>query len=224
MLAQTHRLPRPLVEVADRVSRRIGALGGGDQRRPEPAASAAPGLVEVALLRSAAQESAHVASVLRRAHLVEGVPWTDMAVVVRGSGRADSMRRLLAQAGVPVDAGSAETPVRDESAVRPLLTLLEEALALARAEGAGGEHVIDPVRATDLVLSPLGGSDTVGLRRLRRVLRQEELASGRRPRQRRAARRAAAEPRARPGPRLGGPPGRAGRRCVAGRGPRCCGR
>ncbi len=119
-----------------------------------------------------------MAALLRRAHLVEGVPWTDMAVVVRGSGRADTMRRLLGQSGVPVQAGSAETPVRDESAVRPLLHLLEESIAVARAEHRGEQHVIDPVRAADLVVSPIGGSDTVGLRRLRRVLRQDELASG----------------------------------------------
>ena len=165
--------------VADRVSRRIGALGGGEQRRMTPATDdPARGTVEVALLRSAAQETAHVAALLRRAHLVEGVPWTDMAVVVRGSGRADTMRRLLGQAGVPVEAGSAETPVRDESAVRPLLHLLEESIAIARAEHRGETHTIDPVRAADLVLSPVGGSDTVGLRRLRRLLRQDELASG----------------------------------------------
>ena len=138
----------------------------------------ARGTVEVALLRSAAQETAHVAALLRRAHLVEGVPWTDMAVVVRGSGRADTMRRLLGQAGVPVEAGSAEAPVRDESAVRPLLHLLEESIEIARAEHRGESHAIDPVRAADLVLSPVGGSDTVGLRRLRRLLRQDELAAG----------------------------------------------
>ena len=88
------------------------------------------------------------------------------------------MRRLLGQAGVPVQAGSAETPVRDESAVRPLLHLLEESIDIARSEHRGETHVIDPVRAADLVLSPVGGSDTVGLRRLRRLLRQDELASG----------------------------------------------
>ena len=88
------------------------------------------------------------------------------------------MRRLLGQAGVPVQAGTAETPVRDESAVRPLLHLLEESIAIARAEHRGEPHVIDPVRAADLVVSPIGGSDTVGLRRLRRMLRQDELASG----------------------------------------------
>lgn len=179
VLDRTHRLGTALVGVADRVSRRIGALGGGEQRRlTSAAADPSRGTVEVALLRSAAQETAHVAALLRRAHLVQGVPWTDMAVVVRGSGRADTMRRLLGQAGVPVEAGSAETPVRDESAVRPLLHLLEESIEMARAEHRGETHVIDPVRAADLVLSPIGGSDTVGLRRLRRLLRQDELASG----------------------------------------------
>ena len=109
-----------------------------------------------------------------------------MAVVVRGSARAATMRRTLAQAGVPVTAATAETPVRDEVAVRPMLALLEEAVALARDPG----HVVDPVRVADLVLSPIGGSDAVGLRRLRRLLRQEELADGRRPVERRAAVRA----------------------------------
>jgi superfamily I DNA/RNA helicase/RecB family exonuclease len=179
VLHRSHRLGTAMVGVADRVSRRIGALGGGEQRRLTPAGSQPErGTVEVALLRSAAQESAHVAALLRRAHLVEGLPWTDMAVVVRGSARADVMRRLLGQAGVPVQAGSAETPVRDESAVRPLLHLLEESLGVARGEHRGEQHVIDPVRAADLVLSPIGGSDTVGLRRLRRLLRQDELGSG----------------------------------------------
>src|SRR6476661_5899526 len=178
VLEHGHRLGPALHAVAERVSRRIGALGGGDQRRHEPDASGGDQRVAVALLRSAAQEASHVGSLLRRAHLVEGVPWTDMAVIVRGSGRADTMRRTLAQAGVPVSAGTAETPVRDESAVRPLLAILQESLAVARAEVAGGHHAIDPTVAADLVLSAVGGSDAVGLRRLRRVLRQDELASG----------------------------------------------
>ncbi|HKX69039.1 MAG TPA: ATP-dependent helicase, partial [Intrasporangium sp.] len=172
VLHRGHRLPEAVVAVADRVTRRIGALGGGEQRRFTACGSTAP--VDVALLRSVAQETSHIAAVLRRAHLVEGMPWTDMAVVVRGSARAATLRRALAQAGVPVTAATSETPVRDEVAVRPMLLLLEEAVAVARDPG----HVVHPVRVADLLLSPIGGSDTVGLRRLRRVLRQEELAGG----------------------------------------------
>jgi superfamily I DNA/RNA helicase/RecB family exonuclease len=173
VLGQGHRLPVSLAAVAERVSRRIGALGGGEQRRPG-SVDLPSARVGVALLRSASQETSHIASLLRRAHLVEGIPWNDMAVIVRGTGRAATMRRALGHEGVPVAAATAETPVRDEGSVRPLLALLQEATALVRSPG----HVVDPVRVADLLLSPLGGSDTVGLRRLRRVLRQDELAAG----------------------------------------------
>lgn len=176
VLAVSARLPEPVAAAVSRVSRRIGALGGGAQRTVSTRDGG--GSVEVALLRSVAQEAGHIGSLLRRAHLVEGVGWNEMAVIVRGSGRAATLRRMLSGAGVPVTAPATETPVRDETAVRPLLALLEEVLAIARADAAGAEHVIDPVRAADLVVSPIGGSDAVGLRRLRRLLRHDELSVG----------------------------------------------
>ncbi|MDN5776879.1 MAG: UvrD-helicase domain-containing protein, partial [Humibacillus sp.] len=179
VLGASARLPEPVAAATLRVSRRIGALGGGAQRgaasRPDPAGA---GSVDVALLRSVAQEASHIGSLLRRAHLVEGVAWNEMAVIVRGSGRAATLRRLLASGGVPVTAPATETPVRDETAVRPLLAILEESLAISRARHFGAPHTIDPDRCADLVLSPIGGSDAVSLRRLRRLLRHDELAAG----------------------------------------------
>ncbi|MEO5743417.1 MAG: PD-(D/E)XK nuclease family protein, partial [Terracoccus sp.] len=65
-----------------------------------------------------------------------------------------------------------------ETAVRPLLVILEEALAISRARHSGSAHTMDPVRAADLMLSPIGGADAVGLRRLRRLLRHDELGAG----------------------------------------------
>ncbi|MGN6753853.1 MAG: PD-(D/E)XK nuclease family protein, partial [Intrasporangium sp.] len=79
---------------------------------------------------------------------------------------------------VPLATATAETPVRDEIAVRPLLTILREALAVARSGQGGQDHAIDPTVASDLVTSPLGGADAVALRRLRRMLRREELEAG----------------------------------------------
>lgn len=179
VLGVSARLPESVAAAVLRVSRRIGALGGGAQRGAAARAGVGSvGSVDVALLRSVAQEASHIGSLLRRAHLVEGVPWNEMAVIVRGSGRAATLRRLLASGGVPVTAPATETPVRDETAVRPLLVILEEALAISRARHAGALHTIDPVRAADLVLSPIGGSDAVSLRRLRRLLRHDELAAG----------------------------------------------
>ena len=73
------------------------------------------------------------------------MPWSDMAVVVRGQGRTATMRRVLVAAGVPVAGTATDLPVRDEVAVRPLLALLEVVLDLARAPS----DVLDAALAVD---------------------------------------------------------------------------
>lgn len=171
VLAVGHRLPARVAEVSGRVASRVGALGGGQQRGAS--AVDAQGSVEVAVLRSAAQEAAFVAHALRRAHLVDGLAWSELAVVVRGAARLTTLRRVLAARGVPVGGPDSETPVREEPAARPLLTLLRLAVAQARSEG---EPAVEDV--VDLLTSPLLGGDAVTLRRLRRALRAQELADG----------------------------------------------
>ncbi|MGV1007063.1 MAG: ATP-dependent helicase [Dermatophilaceae bacterium] len=172
VLRTAYRQPRRLHEVRGRVVTRIGATGGGAQR--DTATDREGGQVEVALLRAVAQEGAHIASVLRRAHLLDGVAWAEMAVIVRGQGRGASLRRVLSAAGVPLAPPTTDLPVRDEVAVRPLLALLELCLRLARDPGA----LVTPTEAVDLLRSPVGGCDAVRLRRLRRHLRRAELDSG----------------------------------------------
>jgi len=171
-LATSYRQPRALREVTHRVTRRIGALGGGAHRELEHVPEG--GRADVHLLRATSQEAALIAAELRAAHLLDRIPWSEMAVVVRGQGRTSTLRRVLMAAGVPVAVPSTEVPVRDEVAVRPLLALLEVALNVA----TGHPDPIDSQTAVDAVLSPIGGADAVGLRRLRRALRRDELESG----------------------------------------------
>ncbi len=171
-LATSHRQPLALREVSARVTRRIGALAGGAHRGLEHLPDG--GRADVRLLRSTSQEAALIAAELRSAHLLGGTPWSQMAVIVRGQGRTSTLRRVLTSAGVPVAVPSAEVPVRDEVAVRPLLALLEVALRVA----SGEPDPIDAQTAVEVVLSPIGGADAVGLRRLRRALRRAELDSG----------------------------------------------
>ena len=171
-LGTSYRQPQVLREVSLRVSRRIGALAAGAHRRLEEVAPG--GRAEVRLLRATSQEAALIAAELRSAHLLGDMAWSEMAVIVRGQGRTGTLRRVLMAAGVPVSVPSAEVPVRDEVAVRPLLALLEVALNVA----AGRPDPIDAHTAVDAVLSPIGGADAVGLRRLRRALRRDELDSG----------------------------------------------
>jgi superfamily I DNA/RNA helicase/RecB family exonuclease len=171
-LATSYRQPTALREVTHRVTRRIGAVGGGTQRELEHVPEG--GRVDVRLLRATSQEAALIAAELRQAHLLDRMPWSDMAVIVRGQGRTSTLRRVLVAAGVPVAVPATEVAVRDEMAVRPLLALLEVALNLA----AGTPDPIDTGTAVDVVLSPIGGADAVGLRRLRRALRRDELDRG----------------------------------------------
>ena len=94
------------------------AAAGGDapDRRPGCAARAGTGRMVAAprsgrpatsrCTRSApsASESAYVAHRLREAHLLDGVPWDRMAVIVKSTAlRLPSLRRALHQAGVPTE-------------------------------------------------------------------------------------------------------------------------
>ena len=171
-LGTSYRQPQALREVSLRVTRRIGALAGGAHRRLDQVPSG--GRAEVCLLRTTSQEAELIAARLRAAHLLDGMPWSEMAVIVRGQGRTSTLRRVLMAAGVPVAVPSTDVPVRDEVAVRPLLALLEVALRV----GSGEPEALDAQTAVDVVLSPIGGADAVGLRRLRRALRRDELDSG----------------------------------------------
>ena len=90
------------------------------------------GRVEVYTYPTPGTELDNIADILRRAHLEDGVPWREMAVLVRAGARSiPTVRRTLTAAGVPLDIDGDDLPLRHEPAVTPLLTALR---AVARAE------------------------------------------------------------------------------------------
>jgi superfamily I DNA/RNA helicase/RecB family exonuclease len=136
-------------------------LGGHRDLRPLP--SIPRGKIRVVIASSASQEATVVADALRRAHLHDAVPWSSMAVLVRSViGQVPLLRRALAATGVPSVVAGDELPLEAEPGVRPLLLLLRCAL---HPETLGEEA------AVELLAGPLGGTDALGLRRLRRALR-----------------------------------------------------
>ncbi|GHG40448.1 helicase UvrD [Streptomyces zaomyceticus] len=82
------------------------------------------GRVEAHTYPTASAEAENIADLLRRAHLEDGVPWQDMAVLTRAAATLPSLRRALTSAGVPVETDAADTPLRHEPAVAPLLLAL----------------------------------------------------------------------------------------------------
>ena len=163
-----HRMA-PAVELA--VSRLVGRLpGAGPQRRLAAVPDGPPGAVQVRLLRSVAAEAAWVADQLRRAHLIDGVPWSQMAVLVRSTVRSlPALRRALLAAGVPVAVPREELPLIRQPAVWPFVALLRAAAV---------PESVDEDAAAALLGSPLGGADPLALRRLRRGLRRLAIAAG----------------------------------------------
>lgn len=170
VLTTQHRMPEDLATAARRVADRIGVSTGTAHRATT--ASRPGGGCAVVTVRTTAQETAYVADRLRRAHLLEGVPWSRMAVIARSRGRHDGLRRGFASAGVPVVVPGGTLPLRDEPVVRALLTAF--AVALRDAAPDGQQPGPTPEEAVDLVTSVLGGADPVTLLRLRRALRVRE--------------------------------------------------
>ncbi len=166
-----------LLAASRRVASRLPAAPGADNLAAQrdhraliPLPDADPGTVRVVIAASVTQEAALIADTLRRAHLIDGVSWSAMAVLVRSASRqVPLLQRVLAAAGVPVAVAGDELPLAAEPGTRPLLTLLGCALR----PGA-----LDDQTAAELLTGPLGGTDALGLRRLRRALRAAAQAAG----------------------------------------------
>jgi superfamily I DNA/RNA helicase/RecB family exonuclease len=180
-----HTDGRPAGRVSLGVSRRSGAEllrisrvvaeglpGPWEHRRLVAGESADPGSAEVHVFGSAAVEAAYLADVLRRAHLLEGVPWSQMAIVVRTAGALGPLRRALASAGVPVGVSSDDLPLAAQPAVAPFLGVMRALLPRPGTDPAEGIEVgLDEPVAEALLASPLGGATVLDLRRLRRAVR-----------------------------------------------------
>lgn len=188
LLAATRLLTRrmPLTRLPSakvRAHRELGAVREG-------------GSVEAYTYPTASTELDNIADLLRRAHLEDGVPWSEMAVLVRAGGRTlPSLRRALTSAGVPLEVDGDDLALRHEPAAGPLLTALravaEAAVRAGAAEAAEAREApgdadapespapwLDTETALTLLASPLGAMDAADLRRLGRALRDEERAAG----------------------------------------------
>lgn len=197
-LRTTRRFGPRLLVASQRVAGRLALPGSIPEEArtaflaPESARNdLGDGRVLVRTFDTERAEAEHLADLLRRAHLEDGVAWDEMAVLVR-SGRASipPLRRALGAAGVPVEVASDEVPLVRDPAVLPLLDALRAVVNLDNEET---EQVaphdgwsVDPGRAEALLLGPLGGLDAGDVRRLARRLRAREKeqsrAEGRTPR------------------------------------------
>lgn len=164
-----------LSKVLARVSRQIDTARAGRQRKSlseviavsdDATSEPAEPSVDVRVFSQQTGESAWLARRLRELHLFEGYQWSELAVVARSRATLDEVAVALANESVPVQILGAQSALRDEFASRNLLILADLAL---------NPRAIDARFAVELLTSVFCGLDTLGIRRLRRSLRREEL-------------------------------------------------
>ncbi len=113
---------------------RLPARTVREHREPIPAGGPG-GRVEVLTYPTPGAETDNIADLLRRAHLEDGLPWREMAVLVKAGARSlPLLRRAFTAAGVPVEIDGDDLPLREEPAVAPLLLALRVAARGALAE------------------------------------------------------------------------------------------
>ncbi|WP_157427958.1 UrvD/REP family ATP-dependent DNA helicase [Agromyces salentinus] len=171
-LPLVHRGRPGIAEMLTGVRSHIGTALGGSHRAAALARShdvdALAPLLGIEAPSSASQSLA-IASLLRERHLLDGVPWSQMAVVLRSGADVPAVERALALADVPTAGVATGLALRDAPAAAALLTACSVVL---------GREPLTADLAVTLLTGPLGRLDGVGLRRLRLALRHEELAAG----------------------------------------------
>ncbi len=185
--------PAPSIEVLDRRYRhtpvtsrifagfaeRIGVAEGAWQHRAAVSARATRTEVEATVGQtipevakaeagSIHEEATLVAGYLRRLHLLESVPWSQLAVIARSSATLATVERALNRAGIPT---ATNAPVRatDDSTVQAILTLAQLAQSDPKVWSLGAVQRV--------LASELFGVDALKFRRLRRSMVHADIAA-----------------------------------------------
>lgn len=144
-----------------------------DEHRNPISMSNDPGIVRIQKFDSDGSQAAHIADQIIRKHVQDGVPWSEMAVVVRSAVVSlPAIYRALISAGVPVEIAADEIPLHQDPAIEPLITMLK---------------VVDEPRALtaelaqSILTGPFGRLDVVDLRRFGRYLRDLDRKAGKIP-------------------------------------------
>lgn len=169
-LTVNYRSTAPIVSWVDSVARRL------DTPAPElvsvtaaasisaSAAAPTPDSPEILYAIDAGAEIDCVVSTLRYAHLVRGVPWSDMAIICRTvQPYMGALRRGCHAAGIPISVERTDLPLAQTYPVTSLFAVIELS-----------HPTCPPGRALDALYSAIGGMEMSEGRRLIWALRTYE--------------------------------------------------
>ena len=121
--------------------------------------------IDIGKFASPSQAAQHIANHLRRAHLEDGLPWSQMAILVRTPGdQVSALARACAINGVPLSIDSQAAALAENPAVRPILDIAELIINPSLLTTAHWPKI------EELLLTEFGGADSIGLRQMRLAL------------------------------------------------------
>jgi len=124
---------------------------------------------KVAALSSASEEANYIAHQFRSAHLKDGVPWSQMAVILRSPGaQVAALSRAFASNQIPVEIDAAANSLADNPAIRPIITIAQIALGEIQLHASNWDQ-IEP-----LLYSEFAGADAISIRQMRIALTKEQ--------------------------------------------------
>lgn len=143
-----------------------GALDESSFRKYREPESTPGGEVQVLTFDSAISEAEHVANIVRTAHLVDGIDYSDIAVLTRRSGEAhrilvQAMNRFEVPARVPLE----QIMLIEHAAVNHVAQAVDICVAISKGQELRPEDVIT------FLQGPIINLDPSGLRRFGRNLR-----------------------------------------------------
>ena len=124
---------------------------------------------QVAMLSSASDEANYIVHQFRSAHLRQGVPWSQMAVILRSPGaQVAALQRAFAMNGIPVEIDAIALSLADNPAIRPIITLAQIAIGQVKLIPSNWDQI------EELLKSEFAGADAISIRQMRISLSKEQ--------------------------------------------------
>ena len=117
------------------------------------------------LLSSVSEEANFIAHQFRSAHLINGLPWSQMAVIVRSPGaQIAALQRAFAMNSIPVEIDASALSLADNPAIRPIITIAQIALGQLKLTTSNWDQI------EELLKSEFAGADAISIRQMRITL------------------------------------------------------
>ena len=118
--------------------------------------------IDVATFANHGESANYIAYALRKAHLEEGIPWSDMAVIVRSPGeQVAAIQRAFSLHHIPLNVEADALALSENPAIRPFLLAAHFVLHPDELNPKNWESV------EELLLSEICGADSIQLRHIR---------------------------------------------------------